>query len=195
MDSLTHEYRAQNALLRSQTLRDLQRLWPALSYTNLDGTYPLWFAGAATLVTRDGRRAAGLASLYVKRVRSKAGITGAAPIRLAANPPTKVETALRVTSIVAIKRSALAGKAPEIAMADAFTQSSGAAVRLILDAGRDTVRNSVLADPQAAGWQRVTSGGCDFCQMLADRGEVYTEATADFESHDHCACSAEPVYT
>jgi hypothetical protein len=30
--------------------------------------------------------------------------------------------------------------------------------------------------------------------MLADRGAVYSEATADFAAHDHCGCSAEPVY-
>jgi hypothetical protein len=35
---------------------------------------------------------------------------------------------------------------------------------------------------------------CDFCEMLADRGAVYGEASADFEAHDHCSCSAEPVF-
>jgi hypothetical protein len=28
--------------------------------------------------------------------------------------------------------------------------------------------------------------------MLLGRGGVYTEATADFESHDHCGCWSEP---
>jgi hypothetical protein len=41
----------------------------------------------------------------------------------------------------------------------------------------------------------VTSGNaCDFCSMLADRGAVYGEASAEFEAHDHCSCSAQPVY-
>jgi hypothetical protein len=43
--------------------------------------------------------------------------------------------------------------------------------------------------------QRVLGGaGCDFCQMLAGRGEVYSAETADFEAHDHCGCTAEPIY-
>jgi hypothetical protein len=57
------------------------------------------------------------------------------------------------------------------------------------------IRESVAADDYAQGWRRVTSGAaCGFCRMLAGRGEVYTEATADFASHDHCGCGAEPVY-
>jgi hypothetical protein len=116
-------------------------------------------------------------------------------VRLAgAAPVEQVATALRVTTLVAIKKSTMAGKTAELAMQDAFVQSSGAATRLVLDAGRDTIRQTTVADPRTAGWQRVTSGGCDFCTMLAGRGDVYTEATADFASHDHCACSAEPVY-
>jgi hypothetical protein len=111
-----------------------------------------------------------------------------------AAPAEQVATALRVTTLVAIKKSTMAGKTAELAMRDAFVQSSGAATRLVLDAGRDTIRQTTVADPRTAGWQRVTSGGCDFCAMLAGRGAVYSEATADFASHDHCACSAEPVY-
>jgi hypothetical protein len=30
--------------------------------------------------------------------------------------------------------------------------------------------------------------------MLAGRGSVYSADTAEFEAHDHCGCSAEPVY-
>jgi hypothetical protein len=61
--------------------------------------------------------------------------------------------------------------------------------------GRETITSTVKADPRAVGYERVTSGSaCDFCSMLADRGAVYGEASADFEAHDGCACGAEPVY-
>jgi hypothetical protein len=30
--------------------------------------------------------------------------------------------------------------------------------------------------------------------MLIGRGAVYSEATADFQSHDHCNCQAEPAW-
>jgi hypothetical protein len=195
MDTLTRNYRAQNIALRAQTIRDLQKLWPALDWRDLERTYPAWFAGASALITRDRTRSAGLASLYLKAHRMAAGIPGEPLVRLAgAAPAEQVATALRVTTLVAIKRSTLAGKTAEQAMIDAFVQSSGSATRLVLDAGRDTIRQTTVADPRTAGWRRVTSGGCDFCAMLAGRGAVYSEASADFASHDHCACSAEPVY-
>lgn len=194
MDTLTRQYRAQNLALRAQTIRDLRKLWPALSYGELQRTFPAWFAGASALVVRDATRSAGLASLYLRAHRLGAGVPGDLNVRLAGVPAEKMSTALRVTTLVAIKRSTLAGKSAEAAMVDAFVQSAGAATRLVLDAGRDTIRQTTIADPRSAGWQRVTSGGCDFCRMLAGRGDVYSEATADFASHDHCACSAEPVY-
>ena len=195
MDTLTRNYRAQNIALRAQTVRDLQRLWPALDWRNLERTYPAWFAGASALIARDRTRSAGLASLYLKAHRLQAGVPGEVTLRLAGPAPAEqVATALRVTTLVAVKKSTMAGKTAEQAMIDAFVQSSGAATRLVLDGGRDTIRATTAADPRTQGWRRVTAGGCDFCQMLAGRGDVYTEATADFASHDHCACSAEPVY-
>lgn len=195
MDTLTRNYRAQNLALRAQSIRDLQRIWPALDWRNLAETYPAWFAAAAAVIARDRVRTAGLASLYLKAHRLAAGVPGEPQIRLAGPAPAEqVATSLRVTTVVAIKQSTMAGKPPEAAMRDAFVTSAGAVTRLILDAGRDTIRKTTTSDPRTAGWQRVTSGGCPFCEMLAGRGAVYTEASADFASHDHCACSAEPVY-
>jgi hypothetical protein len=55
--------------------------------------------------------------------------------------------------------------------------------------------SSAVADPGASGWQRTGSGtSCTFCRMLIGRGGVYSEATADFASHDHCNCSATPAW-
>lgn len=71
----------------------------------------------------------------------------------------------------------------------------GGATRRILNFSRQTVMGSAIADPAASGWQRVGSGdSCDFCSMLLGRGAVYREATADFASHDHCNCGAEPAW-
>lgn len=76
----------------------------------------------------------------------------------------------------------------------ALTLVAGGFQRIIADAGRYTVTGSSVADPKARGWERVGDGGCEFCQMLIGRGSVYTEASADFESHDHCQCAAVPVF-
>lgn len=70
----------------------------------------------------------------------------------------------------------------------------GGTQRRIANFSRLTVTGSSIADPSAVGWQRVGVGDCNFCAMLIGRGAVYSEATADFEAHDHCQCGAEPVF-
>jgi hypothetical protein len=59
---------------------------------------------------------------------------------------------------------------------------------------RDTITTNRQRDPEAVGWRRVSSGGCSFCRMLADRGAVYRSATARFASHTNCHCTAQPVF-
>jgi hypothetical protein len=71
---------------------------------------------------------------------------------------------------------------------------AGGLQRRIANVSRLTITQSSIQDPGARGWQRVGVGECDFCQMLLGRGAVYTEATADFASHDHCNCAAEPAF-
>lgn len=70
----------------------------------------------------------------------------------------------------------------------------GGAQRRVANFSRFTVMRSSTQDRQAKGWERVGVGECDFCAMLLGRGAVYSEATADFEAHDHCQCQAEPVF-
>jgi hypothetical protein len=70
----------------------------------------------------------------------------------------------------------------------------GGTQRRIANFSRLTVTGSSIADQAARGWKRVGAGGCDFCRMLIGRGAVYTEASADFASHDHCNCAAAPEW-
>ena len=71
----------------------------------------------------------------------------------------------------------------------------GAATRLVLAGGRDTVTGTTHQDPMAKGWERVIEpGSCSFCSMLAGRGAVYKESTVDFRAHDHCKCVARAVF-
>lgn len=71
---------------------------------------------------------------------------------------------------------------------------AGGVTRRISNGARDVVRLSSLDDPSAQGWMRVGGGGCDFCAMLITRGAVYSEASVDFASHDHCNCGAAPAF-
>jgi hypothetical protein len=76
----------------------------------------------------------------------------------------------------------------------ALLKVAGGLQRIIVNADRQTVMASSVEDRAARGWERVGAGECEFCQKLIGRGAVYTEATADFESHDHCGCIAVPAF-
>lgn len=71
----------------------------------------------------------------------------------------------------------------------------GGVQRRIADHVRYTIASNSTADPAARGWQRVGGGSCSFCQLLISRGAVYSEAGADFASHDSCRCSAVPAWS
>lgn len=82
---------------------------------------------------------------------------------------------------------------PDMAAARSLVQ--GGTQRLMANAHRNTIIESSLADPKAAGWARYGNGDtCGFCRMLIGRGAVYSEATAKFGSHDRCGCMAGPVF-
>jgi hypothetical protein len=193
---LTQQHRAQQLLLRRATVAQVSKLWPALDWARLDATYPEFALAVAGLVERNRQTSAGLAAAYLRAFRQAKGVPGELKIVFA--EPLIVDqftTSLRVTSVVAAKNAAAAGTAPELAMANALTQAAGSMSRLVLESGRQTVTESVRRDSAAFGWRRVLGGGgCDFCRMLAGRGAVYKEDTADFPSHDHCGCTSEPVY-
>lgn len=75
------------------------------------------------------------------------------------------------------------------------TLVAGGVQRRIADHARYTVARNSVEDRAARGWMRVGDGNtCEFCSMLLGRGAVYTEASADFQSHDHCGCSAAPAW-
>ena len=77
----------------------------------------------------------------------------------------------------------------------ALVNVSGGLQRIVMNADRESVVRSSIQDRSARGWQRVGSGrSCEFCSMLLGRGAVYSEASADFLSHDRCNCGAEPVF-
>jgi hypothetical protein len=193
---LTHEHRAQQLLLRAATARQIARLWPLLDGHRLDATYPRFAAQVSVTVRANRATSAGLAARYLRAHRVANGVRGAfTAVDAGPLAAQQFATALRVTTVVSVKSAAARGVLLDQSMADALVRASGSMSRLVLDGGRDTITRTVAADPRASGWQRVVGGpSCDFCWMLADRGAVYSEATADFAAHDHCGCSVAPVY-
>ena len=134
-----------------------------------------------------GGASAALAADYYEDVRLARGARGrhvvgvAAPVGLA-----------RWRALAAWGTKPLYGSTPNAAAA--LTLIQGGLQRSVANQYRDTIRENSVRDKAAVGWQRVGAPRCDFCRMLISRGAVYTEATADFDSHDHCGCSAEPVF-
>jgi hypothetical protein len=78
----------------------------------------------------------------------------------------------------------------DTAAALVLSKLAGGLQRVVTDGARQTITGSTVKDPGRVGWARVTSGGCDFCEMLAGRGFVYGADSVQFESHDHCNCDA-----
>lgn len=107
------------------------------------------------------------------------------------------EVSLNITGPIGQKHKIKLGKTPRQARDISFVESSGVATRHVLTGGRQSLLTLLTDDPQVQRWVRVTDGDpCAFCAMLASRGPVYlTEDSAGFRAHDHCACTAEPVYS
>jgi|GEM_PF-2361704 len=70
----------------------------------------------------------------------------------------------------------------------------GGMMKRILNGSRDTIIGSTLRDRAARGWMRVGVGSCSLCRLLIARGAVYTRATVDFATHDHCKCQGAPAF-
>jgi len=74
-------------------------------------------------------------------------------------------------------------------------RTAGSVTRHTLDAGRETITNTLRNDARAQGWSRETSASpCDLCSSLADSGVAGSEDSVDFVVHDHCGCSVVPIY-
>lgn len=105
-------------------------------------------------------------------------------------------TSMIVTGPVNIKAKTARARPVDQASRDALVETSGAAMRHVVEGARRATLTVVQNDDLALGWARVTDGDpCYFCAMLASRGPVYgSRARASFEAHDHCGCTAEPVF-
>ncbi|MEN6304499.1 MAG: hypothetical protein ABFD96_17325 [Armatimonadia bacterium] len=195
---LTQAHSRSQAQIRAATLQQLARVWPTLDVARLDATAPGFITAASSIILGGRALSARAAALYLEQFRLAEGVQGRAPIVL--DRPTSavrqaISTSLLVTGPVAIKRAAAQGKYGQAVISSALALVSASAARHVQAGGWDTIQQTVQNDQQALGWARAASGtACAFCAMLASRGPVYREETADFEAHDGCGCGIEPVY-
>lgn len=193
---LTVMHRRQQLALRKATIEQLEDVWPALDWADLDKSYPGFAAEVATVVTKNRKTSSGLAAGYLRAFRVASGLTG--DVRLVVPPlaPAQFTTSLRVSSLVAVKKSAARLVPQETAMANALTLTVGEMSRLVLNGGRETTNHTIRNDDKAVGWRRVVgSTACAFCREIAGSGSrIYPRNNADFDAHGKCGCTSEPVY-
>lgn len=188
----TLAYRQQLLAIRAQLIRRLAALWPALDPQRLDATFLAWVTAVAQEVAEHRSTAAAVAGQYLEAERAAQGIPGQATVLA---PPAVAAGALAkslaVTGPAFIKRAMSNGVPLPQAMEKAFGTTTAVASRHVLDGGRQTVTASTRADPRGQGWRRVNgSPDCGWCAQRV--GRVLTDD--HFGAHDHCSCSAVPVY-
>lgn len=194
MASLAEQHRLQQLALRALTVRQILRIWPMYDEENIAASWPAVQEALTALIWLRHGQSSALAARYYRAARFQSGLGGDAPIELASPPPLEQLNASLgyVGQFLPMKQAALGRR--NVAQA-ALVMVTGATTRLVLNGGRETLTKTIGTDRRAKGYRRVTSGKpCDFCSMLAGRGAVYGEDTADFEAHDHCSCSAEVVF-
>lgn len=192
---LTAAHRRGQLAVRARTLRDLLVLWPLFRPSDF-ATFEAFAAAAALLVTARHRESAGLGAAYFSAFR-RVEIGSPAEPRVVGPPPTGIIVdKLRATGLLGVLNARRAGLGVEAARSNGLVRVSGAAAKMVLDGGRQSIVASLDRDGRALGWQRVTGPSpCAFCAMIASRGTVFKgERDAEFQAHDHDSCTAEPVY-
>lgn len=192
---LTEAQRVAQLHLGVQTVAAMRALFALLDPTDLDGTFERWLTAALPVLQAQRQTSIQLAAAYVSNFKR---LEVGRPVSVQLADPIDIRaatTSLLVTGPYRLKKNVGEGALLTRAMSIAEASSSSAAMRHVLNGGRETIAQTVADDKDALGWARVASGDpCAFCAMLTSRGPVYSEESIDFEAHDHCSCTAEPVY-
>lgn len=195
---LTQQHRQRQLAVRARTLQVVLTLWPLFDVRRIDETWSALEPALVALVERGHSESATVAGGYYQAFRSVEGMPGALAIpEVAPVDRAQVATSLRVTGPVTAKRLTMLNR-PDVA-GQTLASLSGSIGRHVLDGGRAALIKAAAEESRTTrrrvGWARVTSGEpCAFCAMLASRGPVYSEDTGDFRAHDHCSCTAEPMF-
>lgn len=167
---------------------DLIQVWNDLDTAQADITTAALLRTVPRIVERYGEIGAALTADWYDRARAEAGARRTF-IALGAEPAGREQTEAMTRWAV----TPLWSETPAAGLA--LTNLTAGVERLIRQPPRGTIITNTGRDPGAGRWAREAVGeGCAFCLMLVSRGAVYTEETADFETHDHCSCDAVPVW-
>lgn len=208
-------WRAAQRGLTRLLLRDLRGLRRLLNPNRLQATVPVWIEAVHTLVVRYSEVSATLAADFYDGEREAAEVPGVFTVPLADPPPQEqTEATLRwATKDLWPRTEEEATPAQleplDVRLEQAEKKTEGAVDRLVLNTGRETVRQAVQQDRDAVAWARGAAlGCCSFCALMASRGAVYRTAgtagrdanerfegnTGEAKFHNWCRCVVIPVF-
>ncbi|MCX4849845.1 hypothetical protein [Streptomyces sp. NBC_00893] len=183
--------------------RDMRGLRRLIIPSRLQASVPDWILAVRALVDQYGSASASLAADYYEAERVAAAVTGRFTVPLLDPPPDEqVDNSLRWATKDIWERdpedpaTTDAQREPlEVRLDQAEKKAEAVTQKLVADQGRGTVQEAVRRDRQATAWARAASlGACAFCKLLATRGALYKQDTADFRAHDGCHCGVVPVF-
>lgn len=185
-------HRQAQARLGVAAIAQLRAVFRLLDPKAVDATFERWLAVVTPIVAANRATSAQLAGAYLTAFKQ---IEHGGPVDIVTASPADVAalaTSMLVTGPVAYKLAARRGVGLAQAATIAETRTSGAGMRFVLEGGRDTILNTLRSDGDAKGFVRVAAGNaCAFCSELEGKHANSDEA---FPAHDHCSCTAEPVY-
>ncbi|WP_040911933.1 VG15 protein [Wenjunlia vitaminophila] len=201
-DAARRQRAAQRGLTRL-LVRDMRRLRRLIIPSRLEASVPPWIDAVRALVDQYGQASAALAADFYDAERVAARVTGTFTVPLVTAPPDgQVDSSLRWATKDLWSRdpddpaTTEAQRQPmDVRLHQAEKKAEVVAQKLVAGQGRGTVQEAVRRDRQAVGWARTAAlGACAFCKLLATRGAVYKQDTADFRAHDGCHCGVLPIF-
>lgn len=172
--------------IRALVERDLAAFFGSLNLSQPERSRDRLLAYVPLLVAQYGESAAALAADWFDDQRSVAGVRGRFTAALVIP-----DQSIKIVHTVRRAAGLLFTDAPSRALVPLHAK----APEYVLESSRETIAQAAVRDPQARGWQRVTSSNaCEFCTMLAGRGAVYNDLSVHFEAHGACNCVAAPSW-
>lgn len=157
---------------------------------------------ATALIQQYAAASAALSAEFYELLRVDAG--GRTRFRVPVADPPPVE---QVQASLSWATAPARGTEPDPQLAR--SQVDGAAQRLVVNTGRETLTRAVSADQYAVGWARIPTGPktCAFCALMCSRGGVYRSERAagrdanarfvgegEFKFHDRDDCAVVAVF-
>jgi len=176
------------ALVAAAAQQELAKAWDLVTGQSAETVRDFLMEVVPAIGDKYGMASATLAADWYDEVRSAAAVRGTFLAEPAPLPDSSRYEALVRWGVDPLFR-------PEPDPEASQSLVGGGLQKIVTNMHGQTLTESTLRDPAAQGWSRMARAeGCDICKVLAGRGAVYREATADFATHDHCLCVAVPEF-